>query len=314
MEILPFRQGLHTIQISISVPSGHIYSSTLAIDSLLRTSFQMRDHMSGLIHGVTTFAGTGCWSLRKTVGILRGRDCSRQVILEVEAVLSWGVIDQRVLTADVDADVGLISCVTRGVGQIARLHHLQRRSTRVCSDSSQQHWSLCRCRWCRAGWWEVGNVQKKSVEHGVRMSDFGASAQRHHVSVLIHTHVWTCENVFTIAHNWHNEDWQDWEKCACDEVFCLPLPSLTRESLFPVSENFQKKTHSHSLTIRDLAIGDRAIGDLAIDCLAIGVNVLESLEVRAATYFVRMMKRTRFVRNRFSSFGSTILILLAVLR
>ena len=26
------------------------------------------------------------------------------------------------LTADVDADVGLISCVRRGVGQIARLH------------------------------------------------------------------------------------------------------------------------------------------------------------------------------------------------
>ena len=35
----------------------------------------------------------------ETVGILRGRDCGRQVILEVEAVLSRGVIDQRVLTA-----------------------------------------------------------------------------------------------------------------------------------------------------------------------------------------------------------------------
>ena len=87
-------------------------------------------------------------------------------------------------------------------------------------------------------------------------------------------------------------------------------PSLTRESPFPVCEDFSKKSHSHSLTICDLAIGDLAIGDLAIDCLAIGVHVLDSLEVRAATYFVKMMKKKKIVRNRFSSFGLTILILL----
>ena len=81
-----------------------------------------------------------------------------------------------------------------------------------------------------------------------------------------------------------------------------------------MGENFSKKSHSHSLTICDLAIGDLAIGDLATDCLAIGVHVLDSLEVRAVTNFVKMMKRKRIVRNRFSCFGFTILISLVVLR
>ena len=80
------------------------------------------------------------------------------------------------------------------------------------------------------------------------------------------------------------------------------------------AKNFFKKSHSHSLTICDLTIGALAIGDLAIECLAIGVHVLDSLEVRAATNFVKMMKRKRIVRNRFSCFGFTILILLVVLR
>ena len=62
---------------------------------------------------MTTFAGTGCWLYRWLLIAEENRrnsqrlDCGRQVILEVEDVLSRGVIDQHVLTADVDADVGL---------------------------------------------------------------------------------------------------------------------------------------------------------------------------------------------------------------
>ena len=35
-------------------------------------------------------------------------------------------------------------------------------------------------------------------------------------------------------------------KNACNDVFCVHAPSLTKESLFPVSEKWNK-SHSHSL-------------------------------------------------------------------
>ena len=34
---------------------------------------------------------------------------------------------------------------------------------------------------------------------------------------------------------------QDWEKCACDKVFCLHSPSLAKESLFLVNETHWEK-------------------------------------------------------------------------
>ena len=49
----------------------------------------------------------------KTVGGLGGCDCGGKVILDVEAVSPRGVIGRRALTADVDAGLGLMSCVRR---------------------------------------------------------------------------------------------------------------------------------------------------------------------------------------------------------
>ena len=47
----------------------------------------------------------------KTVG---GCDCGGKVIvLDVEAVSPRGAVDRRVLTADVDAGLGLITCERR---------------------------------------------------------------------------------------------------------------------------------------------------------------------------------------------------------
>ena len=51
--------------------------------------------------------------------------------------------------------------------------------------------------------------------------------------------------------------------------------------------------------------------DLANGCL--GVNAIESLDVRIATKFVKMMKRKKVARNKSSNFDSSIPILLAVL-
>ena len=50
--------------------------------------------------------------------------------------------------------------------------------------------------------------------------------------------------------------------------------------------------------------------DLAIKCL--GVHAIESLDVRVAAKFVKMMKK-KAARNKFSNLDSSILILLALL-
>ena len=49
----------------------------------------------------------------KTVGVLGGCDCGGKVTLDVDAVSPRGEIDRRVLTADVDAGLGLMTCVRR---------------------------------------------------------------------------------------------------------------------------------------------------------------------------------------------------------
>ena len=49
-----------------------------------------------------------------TVGVLGGCDCGGMVVvLDVEAVSPRGVVDRRVLTADIDAGLGLITCEKR---------------------------------------------------------------------------------------------------------------------------------------------------------------------------------------------------------
>ena len=65
-------------------------------------------------------AAACCRLLLKTVEVLGGCDCGGKVVLDVEAVSPRGAIDRRVLTADVDACVGLITCVRKLFSQIAR--------------------------------------------------------------------------------------------------------------------------------------------------------------------------------------------------
>ena len=57
-----------------------------------------------------------CCLLRKSVTVLRGGDSVCQVLL-VEDVVSERKTVRRVLTADFDADLGLITCVEDGSGQ-----------------------------------------------------------------------------------------------------------------------------------------------------------------------------------------------------
>ena len=49
----------------------------------------------------------------RTVGVLGGCDCGGKAILDVGAVSPRWVVDRRVLTADVDAGLGLITCMRR---------------------------------------------------------------------------------------------------------------------------------------------------------------------------------------------------------
>ena len=79
--------------------------------------------MSALSHGFTMLRATaGCRLLMKTVEVFGGCDCGGKVVLDVEAVSPRGVIDRRVLTADVDARLGVITCVRKWVSLTARLH------------------------------------------------------------------------------------------------------------------------------------------------------------------------------------------------
>ena len=56
----------------------------------------------------------------KTVKVLGGCDCGGDVVvLDVEAVSPRGVVDRRVLTVDVDAGLGLITCERSWFGQVA---------------------------------------------------------------------------------------------------------------------------------------------------------------------------------------------------
>ena len=104
-------------------------SSTLVMFyTSLRNSFLLRaDHGSAPSQGFTFICWDELWVtasfrlLVKTVGVLDHCDCGSDVILNVEAVPSVGVIDRSVLTADVDAGLGLISCEKERVGKIARL-------------------------------------------------------------------------------------------------------------------------------------------------------------------------------------------------
>ena len=59
-----------------------------------------------------------------------------KVIIDVEAAPPRGVIDRRVLTADVDARVGLTTCVRKWSSQVAKLPSFQRSCTQGSSQRS----------------------------------------------------------------------------------------------------------------------------------------------------------------------------------
>ena len=119
----------------------------------------------------------------KMVKILGGRDGVHQVILKVEAFFPGRETDRRVLTADVDAEVGLTTCAWShpraesriGFGLIAvsvagegvqvgggveQKEGLEYQLLRMRAESCQQclsHTHVCAC--------EVSQVQKTTKTH-----------------------------------------------------------------------------------------------------------------------------------------------------
>ena len=134
--------------------------------------------------------------------------------------------------------------------QIARLSSFQRSGTGSTPGSSQRSWSGC-CLWgrrnktvrrchlrrevscetcCEVRWFsECAEGQRNSCEH---LEPWALSLT--HVRVKV-----KCAQTCATR--------QDWEKCACDEVFCLHSQSLTRESPFPVSDTPWKNLRIHHL-------------------------------------------------------------------
>ena len=93
--------------------------------------------------------------LRK-VKVLRSGDC--RVILQLETAFSGRKIDRRVLAADVDAELGLITSVWSRIGQMARRSTPERSRARVKSDSSQR-------RRCRRGRRQDRREKQNTQEH-----------------------------------------------------------------------------------------------------------------------------------------------------
>ena len=58
-----------------------------------------------------------------------------------------GQADRRVLTADVDAGLRLITCERSRFSQMAKQLSSWRSSTGRSPDSSHEQWVLCRWRW-----------------------------------------------------------------------------------------------------------------------------------------------------------------------
>ena len=133
MEISPSRKSLHTFGISVSLFPLDTVLSTLESDSLPRTSF-LAHHKSALSHEFITLDDASCWlplavenqRHRRAYFLLLGEqwwsrpshffhirefggcDCGGEVVVVgVEAVSPRGVVDRRVLTAGIDAGIGL---------------------------------------------------------------------------------------------------------------------------------------------------------------------------------------------------------------
>ena len=68
-------------------------------------------------------------------------------------------MDRPVLTAEFEAESGLIAREWSGFGQKFRRSIPERSRARVWSDSSQRRWRRC------PGRWKVSNRRKKSLEY-----------------------------------------------------------------------------------------------------------------------------------------------------
>ena len=159
------------------------------------------------------------------------------------------------------------------------------------------------------------------MKHAVRWDDFLEGAQyatrpNHVMSLkpLSHTRACTCEECYQMRDTDKTEENVRGTKCPVFTSksltkfrYCLLAKLLEnlrmRKNLAKwVPHRFCKAFAASTLS----ATCDLAIGDL-------GVDAIESLDVRVATNFVKVMKRKKVARNRSSNVDSSIPILLAML-
>ena len=133
-----------------------------------------RQHFREAISKWTKFQQSGnpaccCWVLAASwssrmlryIKIRSGGGCSVVIVREIPVAV--GEVDRCVLVAEIDAELGLITCVWDRIGQMARHSTPRRSGTGGSSDSSQ--W----CRWCgksrqRTGWWRESRRKRTNTE------------------------------------------------------------------------------------------------------------------------------------------------------
>ena len=212
---LSFRQSLHTFQISASLSTKSLQHLKLT-HYLAPTSWCCSTRvgvMRWVHHWWCLLATACCRQLQKTIRDSGGCDCrGKIVVLGVEAVSFRGVVDRRVLTADVEANLGLITCEMCGFDQTAKLKSSARSGAAGSLDSSHWQWSLCSRRWCGTeGRKWVKHIKEWSMKH-VLSGWLLPCPKVQHIPNLSHTQVrvMICDQVRDTLKN-----------CACDKVFCL---------------------------------------------------------------------------------------------
>ena len=109
-------------------------------------------------------ATAGCRLLLKSKDF-GGCDCGGKVfVLGVEAVSPREEVDRRVLTADVDASLGLINCERNGFSQMAKRQSSWRSGAKGSPDSSNKQPCQCKRRWRGTKMLDKGQARRGVVD------------------------------------------------------------------------------------------------------------------------------------------------------
>ena len=149
-----------------------------------------------------------CWGEFKVLG---GGD--RRVVLLLETHFSGWKVDRRVLATNIDAELGLITCVWSRIGQMARRSTPERIRARIQSDSSQWRRRLWGSRW-----WE--NMRKRGRRNIQQRHDQWWNDFLRHTKQIVKHLSQTCDHIWRASVRRERKV----RVCAYGEVLSVHIP------------------------------------------------------------------------------------------